>query len=97
MEPFSEIEGAYDLLSDIISPQGMARFETYLTSHPAMTEVQRRRVISAFLDKFALEDEIVEELDLPGWTDALVGELTDIYEEDVLEISRMPGVQLISP
>ena len=97
MEPISEIEGAYDLLSDIISPQGMARFKTYLTSHPTMTEVQRRRVISAFLDKFALEDEIIEELDLPGWTDQLVGELTDIYEEDVLDISRMPGVQLISP
>ena len=45
----------------------------------------------------ALEDEIIEELDLPGWTDQLVGELTDIYEEDVLDISRMPGVQLISP
>jgi len=91
------IKGAHDLLSEIMSPEGMTRFESYLTSHPDMTEMQTRRVISAFLDKFALEDMLEEELDLPGWTDALVEELTDQYEEDIFKISRIPGVTLLSP
>ena len=59
--------------------------------------MQKRRVIAAFLDKFAREDMIVEELDLPGWTDAMVNELTEIYDDDVFEISRIPGVNFIAP
>jgi hypothetical protein len=54
-------------------------------------------VIAAFLDKFALDDEIEEELDMPGWTEALVDDLSDQYDEDVLAIQRMPGVTMIAP
>jgi hypothetical protein len=35
----------------------MQRFAAYLKSHPEMTEIQKRRVISTFLDKFALEEK----------------------------------------
>ncbi|MGH1578732.1 hypothetical protein [Planktotalea sp.] len=91
------IEGAFDLLSEIMSPEGMTRFESYLASHPDMTEMQTRRVITAFLDKFALDDMVEEELDLQGWTEHLVEDLTDQYEEDIFEISRIPGVTLLSP
>ncbi len=91
------VEGAYDLLSEIMSPEGMSRFKSYLKSHPDMTEMQTRRVITAFLDKFALDDMLEEEVDLPGWTEALVDELTDQYEEDIFTISRIPGVTLLSP
>lgn len=92
-----KIIGGFDLLSDIMSSEGMTRFRAYLKSHPVMSEMQKRRVISAFLDKFALEDELEEELDIPGWDNALVDDLTDIYDEDVFQISRMPGVQMIEP
>ncbi|WP_293450581.1 hypothetical protein [Planktotalea sp.] len=93
-EPF---DGAYNLLSEIMSPDGMAQFESYLKSHPDMTEMQTRRVITAFLDKFAIEDMVEEEVDLPGWTDTLIEQLTDQYEEDVFKVSRIPGVTLLSP
>ena len=93
----AEIVGPYDLLADIMSPEGMQRFEAYLKSHPNMTEIQKRRVISAFLDKFALEGEIEEELDVPGWTEDLMDEMTEIYDEDMLEIQRIPGVTMIAP
>lgn len=93
----AEIEGAHDLLAEIMSREGMRRFEAYLASHPAMTEIQRRRVIAAFLGKFALEDEIEEELDVPGWTEELVAELAEIYDDDVNELARMHGVHVIMP
>lgn len=96
--PMSEkIIGGFDLLAAIMSREGMTRFRGYLKSHPVMSETQKRRVIAAFLDKFALQDEIEEELDLPGWTDALVDELTEIYDDDVFRIQSMPGVRLILP
>ena len=75
----------------------MQRFAAYLKSHPDMTEIQKRRVISAFLNKFALEEEIEEELDLAGWTKDLMDDMTDAYDEDMLEVQRIPGVTLIAP
>lgn len=75
----------------------MQRFAAYLKSHPDMTEIQKRRVISAFLDKFALEEEIEEELDLAGWTKDLMDDMTDVYDEDMLEVQRIPGITLIAP
>jgi hypothetical protein len=62
-----------------------------------MTEMQKRRVISAFLDKFALDEEIEEELDVAGWDDQLMDDMTDVYDEDMLEVQRIPGVTLIAP
>ncbi|SHJ89529.1 hypothetical protein SAMN05444000_1156 [Shimia gijangensis] len=91
------MEGGSDLLGEIMSESGMKRYGEYLQTHPGMTEIQKRRVMAAFLDKFALEDEVEEELDMPGWTEEYVDALTEIYDEDVYEISRIEGVSLISP
>ncbi len=97
MDHCDGIEGEYDLLSEIMAPEGMTRFLAYLEKHPTMTEIQKRRVMVAFLDKFAIEEAIEEELDMPGWTEELVAEMTQTYDEDVFAIARIPGVQLISP
>ncbi|MDX1780534.1 MAG: hypothetical protein R3256_04360, partial [Thalassovita sp.] len=92
-----KIIGGFDLLTEIMSKEGMKRFRGYLKEHPDMNEIQKRRVITAFLDKYVIEDEVEEEVDLPGWSEALVDEMTEIYDEDVLEISRLPGVHMIAP
>lgn len=92
-----QIVGGYDLLSEIMAPAGMKRFRDYLSQHPQLTEIQRRRVIAAFLDKFALDEEIEEIVDLPGWTDDLVEDLTEVYDEDVFHVSRLPGVTFVAP
>ncbi|MEM6760478.1 MAG: hypothetical protein AAF601_13450 [Pseudomonadota bacterium] len=92
-----KIRGGFDLLSTIMSKEGMRRFRGYLHEHPNITEVQKRRVIAAFLDKFALEDAIEEELDAPGWTDDTVARITELYEEDIAAVARIPGVTVIEP
>ena len=97
VEPTIHMDGEYLLLREIMTPAGIQRFLSYMDSHPDMTEMQKRRVIAAFLDKFADEDVIEEELDMPGWTEELVDQLTDAYDEDVFALSRIPGVTLISP
>ena len=97
LAPGDTLEGEFSLLEEIMTEAGMKRFNTYLQSHPGMTEAQKRRVISAFLDKFVREEEVEEELDLPGWTDEIVERLTELYDEDVYAISRIEGVNLIAP
>lgn len=95
--PGSKITGGFDLLRDIMKPEGMQRFRGYLKSHPDMSERQKRRVIAAFLDKYAIDDALEEELEAPGWTDELVDQLTDIYEEDMRAVAHIPGVNFIAP
>jgi len=93
----AKLSGEFDVLTTIMSTEGMARFASYLNSHPPKDDMQLRRVISAFLDKYAIESEIEEEIDLPDWSERLVEELTVLYEADVDHIAHMDGVDFISP
>mgnify|MGYP007095986539 FL=1 len=96
-DPLRQLEGTLDVAGAIMSPEGFARMTAYLADHPPQTEIQRRRIVSAFLDKYALAEEIEIELDLPGWTEDYVAELTRLYEDDLIEIARLPGVTFIAP
>ncbi|WP_425037512.1 hypothetical protein [Primorskyibacter sp. S187A] len=97
LDPGVKIKGAFDLLTEIMSADGMKRFRAYLHKHQTLTEVQKRRVMVAFLDKFALEEAVEEELDIPGWTDEYVDWITNAYDEDIYQLSRIPGVSVIQP
>jgi len=92
----SKITGGFDLLSEIMSREGMRRFRSYMADHPVMTDRQKRRVIAAFLDKFALPDAVEEELDLPGWDAAYVETLTARYDQDIALIASRPDVRFLS-
>ncbi|MCF2904271.1 hypothetical protein L0666_04680 [Octadecabacter sp. CECT 8868] len=97
IDPLVKITGGFDLLSAIMSPDGMKKFVTYLRANPPQTESQKRRIIAAFLEKYALEDEVEDEIDLPGWTEDTVATLTASYDDDVYRIERMDGVTFIAP
>ena len=70
---------------------------SYLRSHPPQTVLQRRKIVSAFLDKFVLPEAVEVEIPLPGWTDDLVGAITAAYGADVAEIAAMDGVEFLLP
>jgi hypothetical protein len=97
LEPGGKIAGSFDLLMSIMSKEGMQRFRAYLEGHPDMSEAQKRRVIAAFLDKFALDEEIEEELDMPGWTEDLVEAMTAQYDQDMDAVRRIPNLTFIAP
>jgi hypothetical protein len=90
------LKGEFDLLMTIMSAEGMGRFLKYLGSHPPQSDAQTRRVIAAFLDKYALADAIEEEVDLPGWDEPLVARMTQIYEADIQRIAQNPDVTFIT-
>ena len=97
VDPLTRITGGFDLLSAIMSNDGMRRFVAYLKANPPQTEQQKRRIIAAFLERYALEGEIEDVVDMPGWTDQTVQTMTQLYEEDVDRIAQMHGVTLIAP
>lgn len=97
VDPLTPIKGGFDLLSSILSPTGMKHFVAYLKAHPPQTEAHKRRIITAFMEKFAMPDAIEYEIDLPGWTAETVGRLTALYDADMQVIEQMPGVNFIAP
>ena len=92
----TQLEGRDELLAMIMSPEGLSRMQIYLDGHPPQSVVQRRRIVAAFLDKFALPEKVEMELELPGWTEETVTALTAAYQADVARIRAMPGVRFIA-
>ncbi|SIN83326.1 hypothetical protein [Vannielia litorea] len=91
------IEGENDFLATIMSDEGVTRMESYLATHPVKTPQQRQRVVTAFLDKYARPDAVEVVMDLPGWNEATVETLTQLYLEDLERIRMVEGVTFIAP
>jgi len=93
----SPLAGVDDLIETLMQPAGFERMQAYLAKNPPENEMHRRRILGAFLDKYALEDEIEDQIDVPGWTEELMDELSERYDADLDAISRIPGVNLLMP
>jgi len=93
----TQLAGQDDLLQSIMQPAGFARMQDYLAQTPPADEAQRRRVVAAFLERYAKEDEIEETLDLPGWTEELVEQMSASYEDDIDVIAGIRDVTLLTP
>ena len=91
------IEGAFDLLATLISASGMEQFRAHLQANPGMSETDLQQTISSFIDRFASADSLEEEIDMPGWTDDLVSELTALYDRDFAALATIPGLRVIAP
>jgi hypothetical protein len=95
--PATRLVDAHELLRSLMTGDGLTRMQGYLDAHPPATVAQRRRIVSAFLEKFAVPQMLETEVDLPGWTDDTVAELTEAYEADVARIAVTPGIRFIAP
>ncbi|MEL6101326.1 MAG: hypothetical protein AAFV87_05760 [Pseudomonadota bacterium] len=92
-----KILGAFDLMADIMSAEGMQDFRAYLRQNHKMNEAQKTRVMMAFLNKYAIQDAIEEEIDVPGWTEDYVAEITAMYDADASVIETISGVTFLQP
>ena len=94
--PETRLKGGFDILGQIMEAEGMRRLRAYLASHPPQNEMQRRKILGAFLDKYAKDEEIEEVVDAPGWTEDLVEEMTEDYEDDIQRVQAIPGVTFLA-
>ena len=75
-DPGLALEDSDELLAQLLTEAGLARFHAYCAEHPPQSVLQRRRIITAFLEKFGRPDQLAAEIKAPGWTDTLVERLT---------------------
>ena len=94
-KPGTVLQDADDVLAQIMSAEGLARLNSYLKSHPPGSAVLRRKVVTAFLDKFAIPDRTEVEVEMPDWLPETVTRLTEAYDRDVARIAATPGVRFL--
>jgi len=90
------LEGAGDLVESLMTADGLARMAGYLQTHPPQTILQRRRVVSAFLDKFGRPEALETPIILPGASAELVQIMGETYDRDLAYIATLPGVTMIN-
>ncbi|RYE53976.1 MAG: hypothetical protein EOP18_08250 [Rhizobiaceae bacterium] len=91
------LEDTDELLSQLMTEAGLARYHAYCTEHPPQSVSHRRRIVTAFLEKFGRPEEVSFDVAVPGWSAELVEKLTQTYLEDIERVARVPGVRLIEP
>lgn len=91
------LEDDEELLSDLITEAGFIRYQTYCREHPPQSVSQRRRIVTAFLEKFGRPEKLVADAGVPGWSEDMVEDLTRSYLRDLDRIARTPGVRIIAP
>lgn len=91
------ILGGFDLIAELMTTDGMRRFRAYLKTHPVMSEEQKRRVISAFLAKFARPEMLEEEVGTDDWSATEADQMALQYERDVAQMANIPGVRVLMP
>ena len=96
-DPFTRMDGEFDMLDRIMTPEGMERLTEFLDARQVTSQSKRRRAVSAFLEAHAIDEAVVAEIELPGWTVETINMLTELYEDDVERIQAMPEVTFISP
>ncbi len=93
----ADVKNAFQPVASLLSAEDLARFQVYIKKHPGMTLSQERRVIATFIDKFVSKDALEESVEIEGWSQELVDNITRVYEADQKAIAGIPNVTLILP
>jgi hypothetical protein len=96
-DPSTPLDDDDELLALLMTDAGLARYHAYCREHPPQSVSHRRRIVTAFLEKFGKPETLSASASAPGWTEDLVDDLTQAYLTDVERIARMPGVTMIEP
>lgn len=91
------LEGEDALLETVMTRAGLARLRSYLRDNPPATRSTWRKVVTAFLGKYADPEVVEPAIDVPGWTEATVAALSLNYERDVAALSELPGLATMRP
>lgn len=90
------LKSEFDLVAELMLPEGYKRLLDYLQDKPTLTELQKKRVTSAFLEKYADVAKIEEDFS-HYWPRPILEDINILYEEDLERLARLPTVNVITP
>ncbi len=91
------LKAGLQVLGEILHPDGIHMIRDEMSKHERLTIATRREIFSAALVKYALPEKIETEINLPGWSQDLIDEMTEYYDQDTAKIAVMPGIEFIAP
>lgn len=91
------LEDTDDLLAALMAPPGLDRMRAYVAANPPPDDARWRRIASAFLARYARPEALEQEVDMPGWDADTVARMTEAYDRDVIRLTRMDGVRVLTP
>ena len=91
------LKAGLQVLGDILRPEGIQMIRDEMARQERLTVETRRAIFSAALARYALPEHMEVTVNLPGWTQDLVDEISDLYDEDVAQIAALPGIEFITP
>lgn len=97
LPPDAPLSGALVILHELLGDEGLAHLRKALAGRDRMTVAQRRAIHAQILQSHALPDILDQPIELPGWTQEMVDEVTRNYRADVAEIAVLPGVEFVFP
>lgn len=97
MPPDAPLQDAMVYIDEIIDDSGKAELQKALAGRDQLSIAQRRSIYADILSRHAAQDSMFQNIDLPGWTQDLVDQVTENYHADVAEIAVLPGVEFVFP
>lgn len=91
----TRLEHLDEFPAELMLPEGVERMRAYFAENPPASEARRRRAVAAFLERFGRPERLEVEIDMPGWTQERVAEITAAYQADAATIAAIPGVRFI--
>ncbi|SCY01078.1 hypothetical protein [Paracoccus tibetensis] len=91
------LAGSLLYMHELLGDLGIARLREAMAGQDQLTVARRRQIYAEVLALHALPGMLDQVIELPGWTQEIVDEVTRNYRADVAEIAVLPGVEFILP
>lgn len=96
IDPDRPLAGALVYMHELLGDAGLPKLRAALAGLAVDDIAGRRRIFSGMLQRHALAGATDQAIDLPGWSQELVDEVSANYRTDIAQIAAMPGVEFIS-
>lgn len=83
------------ILSELLSTEAMATLQERINTQPDLDIGTRRELVELALTS-ADTDSMEIDIDLPGWSQDLIDELSETYADDLAKIAALPNLEFIS-
>ena len=96
VEHATPLQGDDTVLSGLLPAAAMTELRAEIDAEAGQTVDARRTMTERFLKAHALDDAMVRDLSLPGWSQDVIDQISQNYAEDLAEIAALTGVEFIS-
>lgn len=97
LAPSTRVSGGYDMLQSLLTEEGMAAFVTHLRANPPQSEQEKHEAMGDYIRQYPGRAALPLQIDLPGWDQALIDQISAQYYADVDKIASLPGVTFLRP